>query len=562
MNKVSGKSSGINKLNYKSKLTPLQLIKRFESLRSTRYVWDNHWREIADAMIPRKNDILRQQIPGTRKGIELYDNTAMHSGELLAGALHGLLTNPATYFFGLYTGIPALDDEDEIRMWLQDTTHRMHNVINESNFQTEVHEMYLDQVYFGTAPMSIEEDDKYVVKFRSWHVKNVYLDEDPDGQVNKLYRFFEWNADKIMKEFGIENVSPQVLKAIKDGNEDTKFGIVHGIYPSNPEEKNAHKFISQYVEHDSRKELKVGGYNEFPYVTPRWTKIAEEIYGRSPGMTALPEAKTINEQVRVSLVASQKVIDPPLQLPDDGFVLPIKTKPGGLNYFRAGMAPQDKIQPLYQQQIRLDIAESETNARRIRIKEAFFVDQLSLGNNNPQMTATEVNARQEQAMTLLGPILGRQQSEFLQPLIGRVLAVMVRKGLLKPIPKKLQQHGKLVARYSSLVAIAQRMVEARSINKFLEALTPFANADQSVLDNLNGDKSARLLAKIHGVPQEILNDKKDVENIRNQRAKAQADAAKQQQEQHQADVASKVLPATAQAQQAQKQNMGGMNGNG
>ena len=122
-------------------------------------------------------------------------------------------------------------------------------------------------------------------------------------------------------------------------------------------------------------------------------------------MTALPEAKTINEQVRISLVASQKIIDPPLQLPDDGFVLPIKTKPGGLNYFRAGMSAQDKIQPLYNQQIRLDIAQTECDARRMRIKEAFYVDQLSLGQNNPQMTATEVNARQEQAMTLLGPIL-------------------------------------------------------------------------------------------------------------------------------------------------------------
>ncbi len=559
-NKVGKNSQSLNKLNYQSKMTPIQLITRFNSLKSTRYVWDNHWRELCDAMLPRKNDILREQIPGTRKGIDLYDNTAMHSAELLAGALHGLLTNPATYFFGLSAGVPEIDDDDEVRSWCQDTTHRMHNVFNESNFQTEIHEVYIDEAVLGTAALSIEEDNDYVVKFKAWHIKNVYLDEDPDGKVNRLYRYFKWNADKIMKAFGIENVSKDVMKCIESGDSDTTFELVHGIYPSNPKEKNAHRWISQYVELNSRKELKVGGYNEFPYCTPRWVKISEEIYGRSCGMTALPEAKTINEQVRQSLIASQKIIDPPMQLPDDGFVLPIKTRPGGLNYFRTGMAPQDRIQPLFQQAIRLDISDSQCAERRGRIKEAFYVDQLSLGQNNPQMTATEVNARQEQAMTLLGPILGRQQAELLQPLIGRVFSIMNRKKLLKPIPNRLRQHGKIVAKYTSLVAIAQRQVEARSISKFLDALTPFTNADPSVMDNLNGDKSARLLGKIYGIPQEVLRDKKDIIDMRKQRAQAQQQQAQQQQEEHQANVASKALPAAAQLQQAQKQNSGGNGG--
>jgi hypothetical protein len=551
-----------NTLKYESKLDPEQLVSRFQSLKSNRYVWDNHWREIADTMVPRKNDILRETVSGTRKGIDIYDNTAMHSGELLAGALHGLLTNPATYFFGLSSGIPDIDNDDEVAAWCQDTVHRMHNALNESNFQTEVHELYLDQVYFGTSPLSIEEDKDYIFKFKAWHIKNVYIDEDPDGKVNTLYRWFQWDANKMLKFFGYDNLSRVVKRAIDTGDNNTKFAVIHAIYPSNPEEKNAHSFISQWVEEDSKKELKVGGYNEFPYVVPRWVKIAEELYGRSSGMTALPEAKTLNEQVRQSLIASQKIIDPPLQLPDDGFVLPIKTRPGGLNYFRAGMAPQDKIQPLFQQQIRLDLSESECNARRGRIKEAFYVDQLSLGQNNPQMTATEVNARQEQAMTMLGPMLGRQQAEFLQPLIGRLFGIMNRKKLLKPLPPKLKAHGKIIAKYTSLVAIAQRQVEARSTSKWLDAITPLVNADPSVKDNIDGDAGCRRLHALYGAPQEMLRKIKDRDQMRKEQAAAQQKAIQQQEESHQADVASKVLPAQAQAQVAQKQTMGGMGGNG
>ena len=168
--------------------------------------------------------------------------------------MHGLLTNPATFFFALSSGLPEVDDNDEIRLWFQDTTQRMHNVVNESNFQTEVHEMYIDECVFGTAPMSIEEDDDYVVKFRSWHVKNVYLDEDPDGKVNKLYRWFEWDADKIMRFFGVENCSKNIQQAIKAGDDITKFAIIHAIYPARSGEKNAHKFIFS-IRESMRQEL-------------------------------------------------------------------------------------------------------------------------------------------------------------------------------------------------------------------------------------------------------------------------------------------------------------------
>lgn len=549
------------KLKYKSKRSAKDCVSKYQELMSNRFVWDNHWREIADYMLPRKNDILRTSISGQKKQLDLFDTTAMHALETLASALHGLLTNPASLFFGLTTGNPMLDDDDEVRAWLEDTTLKIHECINDSNFQTEVHEFYLDICGFGTAPMTVEDDPKYLVRFRSWHVKNCYFDEDENGRINEVYRSFDWTAKNIIRRFGIDNVSQVVKRAHDEGLNGKKFKILHSVYPADPESQDPHNFISQYVEIETQKELSLSGFNEFPYIAARWTKITEEIYGRSPGMTALPEAKTINEMTKQTLIAAQKIVDPPLQMPDDGFVMPVRTKPGGINYFRPGMAATDKIQPLFNQQIRLDLSDSQRDQARTRIREAFYVDQLSLGSNNPQMTATEVNARNEQAMTLLGPMLGRLQSEFLQPLISRVFYIMNRKkGLFKPMPPQLTAHGSMVVQYTSLIAKAQRLVEAKALNRFIEAITPFANADQSVLDNLDTDSAVRQLAKIHGVPQSMLRDQKDIKQLRKARADAQAKAQQMAQEQHQADVASKVLPPMAQMQTAQKQTMG--NGSG
>lgn len=542
------------KLNYPSKRSGKEVISRYDFLKGGRFVWDNHWRECADYTLPRKNDILRQQIAGSKKALDLFDTTAMHSAELLASALHGLLTNPSSFFFGLTTGEPDLDDDDDIRAWLEDTTLKMHNAINDSNFQTEVHEYYLDEVVFGTAPMTIEEDPKNLFRFRSWHVKNCFLEEDPQGMVNGVHRYFEWTPENIVRRFGIESCSKIVQDAFKGGqNSDKKFGVVHAVYQKNPEESDPHEFISQYVEHETKKELSLGGFHEFPYIAARWTKISEEVYGRSPAMTALPEAKTINEMTKQTLVAAQKMVDPPLTLPDDGYVLPIKTKPGGLNYKRPGV---EKIEPLFSHAINLDISDKEREQARARIREAFYVDQLSLGTNNPQMTATEVNARNEQAMTLLGPMLGRQQSEFLQPMIIRIFAIMNRKKLFKPMPQKLAAHGKLTPQYTSLIAKAQRLVDAKAINRFIDAITPFANTDPSVLDNIDTDRAANLLAKITGVPQSILRTQRDVKKIRDNRAQMQKKQQEQQDQQHQAEVASKALPAQAQMLQAVKNNQG------
>jgi hypothetical protein len=95
-------------------------------------------------------------------------------------------------------------------------------------------------------------------------------------------------------------------------------------------------FESVYYEEGSLDELSVSGFKEFPFVVPRYLKASHEIYGRSPAMTALPDVKMLNEMAKTTIKAAQKQVDPPLLVPDDGFILPVRTVPGGLNFYRSG----------------------------------------------------------------------------------------------------------------------------------------------------------------------------------------------------------------------------------
>ena len=530
------------------KFTFQQIEKKIKKLKTERSTWENHWQEVADYVLPRKNTITTTRTEGEKRTWQLLDNTGMNSNELLAGSLHGMLTNPDLPWFEYTTGDLALDADDEVKAWLQQAARVTHNVLNNSNFQTEVHELYLDLPSIGTACMFIEEDEKFVVRFSTKFIVDYYIEENHLGVVDEVYREWKWNAAKIIAEFGMDNMPKKVLDAYKTGSDD-KFCIYHAVYPKylvEPKTKNLMDYISQYFLEDGEKglELSVGTYKEFPYVIPRWSKAAGEKYGRSPAMTALPELKVLNKMNETMLIGAQKLVDPPMQLPDDGYVLPLITKPGGINYYRAGTT--DTAKTLFTD-TRVDFGYQAMEDRRKRVKDAFYVDQLKLQQGGPTMTATEVLQRTEESMRLLGPMLGRMQSEFLRPLIDRVFRIIYDRGLI-PVPPQSIQGRKIDVRYSSLIAKSQRVNEAQSILRVIQSAAPFLQIDPQVAQNFNGDNVVRLLAGVYGAPAEMLNTTKQVDSMRQAQAQAQQQAQQMMMQQGQIDNSLTLAKAAKQAQ--------------
>ncbi len=537
------------------KMSPKQICERFHKIKGERSTWEQHWQELADYTIPRKNEIVNKNgTKGEKKGAQLFDNTALVSAELLAGALHGLLTNPNTYWFELSTGDDELDKEDDVREYLQMLSHKVHGYLNASNFQTEVHELYLDLVTFGTANMTVEEDDELIFTFSAKHISEVYISEDSKGRVSEVYREFEWDARQIVQEFceGVTDtdyaaleplVGKKVVAALKKGD-NTKFTVIHAVYLDSLTEKKTFPFCSQYVLEAEKLTLREGGFRRNPYLTPRWTKVSNEVYGRSPAMNALPECKTVNAMVKALIKGAQKMVDPPVQMPDDGAIRPLRVIPGGVNYYRAGS--NDRIEPIFNDS-RIDIGAELMRDRQIRIREAFFVDQLQL-QQGPQMTATEVNQRTEERMRLLGPMLGRQQAEFLRPLIERVFEILERRNLI-PKPPEILSERDITVRYSSTIAKAQRMNEAQDLLRAFSAATPFIQMDPASMDNISADDALKEIWRTYGASQSVLRSRQEVEDMREQRAEAQQAAMQRQAEIDQADKVQKTGPTLVKAQE-------------
>ena len=519
------------------------LLSRFGSLENMRRTWESHWQEIADYVVPRKADVTKTRSAGDKRTELIFDGTAIHAAELMSASLHGMLTNASTKWFSLRFQDRFLDGDDTAKEWLGGVEDVMYQAFSRSNFQEQIHELYHDLITFGTGVMFVESDDEFQLRFSTRHISECYLSEDENGRVDTVYRKFKMPARAAVSRFGAAAVPQRILKMI-ERNPYEEISLIHAVYKRDDRDVTKvdalnKPFASVYMDQEEKKILSVSGFDEFPYTAPRFLKASFEIgYGRSPAMTALPDIKMLNKMSEVTIRAAQKQVDPPLLVPDDGFILPIRTVPGGLNFYRSGS--RDRIEPLNigaNNPLGLNMEEQ----RRKAIQAAFYVDQLILGQG-PQMTATEVVQRTEEKMRLLGPVLGRLQAELLQPLINRCYNILVRQEAFEPAPEFMQDID-IDIEYVSPLAKAQRQGDVQSTLRLLELMTPLVNVDQSILDYIDTDGLTKHMVKALSVPATAIRGDEEVAEIRQRRVAEQKQQQEMMQAQQAAEAAGNAAPA-------------------
>ena len=513
--------------------------KRCSTLESERQTWEDHWQDILDYVMPRKADVTFVRSKGEKRTEVLFDSTAITANNLLAASLHGTLTSPSLPWFTLKLRDEELMEDRDVQLWLEDSGRRMYDTFNETNFNTEVHELYLDLTSIGTGALFVEEAndgfEKGAIHFNTLHIAEYFISENVNGKVDTLYRKYKLSARQAIQEFGEENVGEKIIEAAKN-KPDKQFNFIHAVEPTQDYERATGEkstklpFHSCHVCVEDKMIVRTGGYNEFPYLVPRWSKATGEIFGRSPSYNALPDIKTLNKAVEIGLKAWAKAIDPPLLVQDDGVIGRVRMTPAGITVVRSDGA----IKPL-QIGSNWQITDMKENALRTAIRQAYYSDQLQL-QEGPQMTATEVQVRYELMQRLLGPTLGRFQSEFLNPLIERVFGIMVRANAFMPTPE-VMGNRKMDIEYVGPLARSQRMEESIAIERLYQLAMNVGQVDPAIMDNINHDEAIRLRAKLLGVPKTVLRGTDEVVEMREAKAQAQQDMMQQQMAQQQAQTA-------------------------
>lgn len=496
-------------------------LSRFEIVKTFRYIYEADWRDIKDLVRPISGEVNPYgptYVPGLRS-TKCLDSTAVDALEELASALHSYLTSPVERWFSLVITDPDVMDDPESLLWLEQTADIIYAEYArpEARFNTAIHEVYLDIGSYGTGIIGQEWIDGHLM-FKGHGLPDCWILENNLDTVDTLFRMVRWRLEQIEDEFGF---LPPELKRIQENKQarDKLFRVIHGVAPrgTNGVFKKTMPFESVWVCMETKELLRDDGYMSFPYHCPRWTKVAGEIYGRSPAMKCLPDVRMLNAMERTIIKAAEKIVDPPLQVPDDAFLTPIRTSPGAILYKEPN---SEHIEPLITQG-NIPVGLEYTDRKREMIKRAFYNDWIRMEKEKVEMTAYETADRRDEKLRLIAPMLGRQEVELLGPCIARSIELLSRHNRLPPPPKNIM--GRLMrVIYNSQASRAQLGTKAVAMGQFVQELMPMAQIAPDILDIVDTDAYARELAKARGVSRLVLRSDDQLNAIRQKKQQAQA----------------------------------------
>lgn len=536
---------------YEEKLAN-ELIRDYEYLAGLRSNWNNHWREIAERYWPmHKNlfqDALTLQAQGDKRNQEILDSTPVLALARFGAILDSLLTPRNAFWHNLKPSDRTLMKNKSVMDWFSRVNTIMfeHRYAPTANFAAQNQLQYKSLGAYGTGALFIDQlAGQKAFRYRNSHLSEIYLQENHQGIIERVCRRFVMTARQAVQQFG--KACPDVISKKVETAPETQFYFLHWVTPRkdrDPERKDfkGMEYASYYISIEGRKMVAEGGYRTFPYAISRYEQAPQEAYGRSPAMDVLPAVKTLNKQKELVLKQGQLAVDPVILVHDDGIMDGASVESG--TYIAGAITADGRplAQPLPAG--RVDIGEELMNAERTLINDTFLVTLFQILTETPEMTATEVMERTREKGILMAPTIGRQQSEYLGPMINREIDLLSAMGALPPMPRMLMEaEGEYQVVYDSPISRTQKAEWASGAMRTIETLLNVSaqTQDPSKLFIFNWDVVSRELAEINGTPSPWLNSPETIQIMKQE-------FAKKQDQQIQIDAA----PAVAGMMKAQK----------
>ena len=518
-------------------------MREFSQLQTWRNTTATQWEEIAELIDPpSRNTFMYGNFnwPGQKKTDRQIDATGMMALSRFGAILDSLLTPRNMYWHGLCADNSYVMKQRGVKLYYEQLTKILFKYRYKpiSNFSANNQGIYRSLGAYGTGGMFVDSFDGTVtgergLRYKAVPIGELFLRENHQGLIDGFCRWFRLTAEQAWQRWGNSGRFPEVLVAPLKMNSPMQYDFLHRVCPRTDYDKErldykGMAFASYYISLTGRALLTQGGYRSLPIAASRYEQTPQEIYGRGPASFILPALKTLNAEKKVFLKSGHRAADPVLFTADDG-VIDASMRPGALNKGGVNQDGRLLVQPLPTGNIQ--ITETMMAEEKSLINDAFLVTLFQVLTETPQMTATEVIERTNEKGILLAPTVGRQQSEYLGPLIDREIAVLAQQGLLPPMPQVLREaKGEYEVVYTSPLSRAMRAQEAAGFIRTLEVVKKLVNItqDQSLLDPFDFDVSTPAIAEIQAVPTSWMASPEKMAMKRQNRAQAMAEQQKVQ----------------------------------
>ncbi len=515
--------------------------------------------EMAPYVAPSRVGMQGKRSVGQRQNRQVFDSTTMMAAELMANFVASSSMNPAQTWGSMRVRLG--EATDPVQEWFEDSRDRMLRDFAGSMFYAESPETLVDWVGFGTGALVTDERPQPINRtIRGWrgshyeaHQTGRFVIADgQDGLVDTIMYEKDQSAGLLAERFGNENLPEAVRKAIKEGEQDRVFTVVHIIQPRSQSDREfaagAKKmpWMSVWIEKESEQIMLESGYPEFPAAIPRYSRTPREVMGRGRGHLAFPDTWTANTSKRMSFEDWALKIKPPVLHAHDSVIGSIRLVPGGPTSIQTrGRSIGDVIQA-YQTGSHPEVSQIIQEDLRKSIRQIFFIEQILalMEVNKSEMTAFEFAKKLELLFQLLGPVYGRLRKEFLERIWMVKFLQMFEADAFAPPPAEFfnQDEIEFDIVFENPLERAQRAGDVEAIQFFLNDIAPMLAFAPEAKDRLNIDGATAHIAKIRGVPASLTNTDEEMAALRDARSAQVAQEEQVAQVGQVAEAAGKVAP--------------------
>ena len=496
------------------RLTPEQILKRQVAAQAKKDEFQQLYQDAYEFALPQRQlyGVWEGGATGSKKMQRVFDSTAINSTQRFANRLQSVVFPPQRKWAKLEAGsdIPA-DRKQQAQAILEVYQDKMFTMLNQSNFDIAMGEFLLD-LAVGTACMMVQPgDDVQPLNFIPVPLFLVSYEEGANGQVDNVYRRMRMKGESIQRQWPDAEIPDDMARRIEQKPTDDIELLEATIY-----DHKRGDYCYHVIDKTSKSELVYRRRKMSPWVISRYMKVAGEIYGRGPLMTALPDIKTLNKTIELLLKNASLAVAGVYTAADDGVLNPntVKIVPGAIiPVARNGGSQGPALLPLPRSGdfnvSQLVINDLRSNVKRILLDESLPPDNMSA------RSATEIVERMKELAQNLGSAFGRLINETMIPVTAKILEVMDERGLID-MPLRVNGLEVKVTPVAPL-AMAQNMEEVSAIMQYMQISQSLGTDGQLAIKT---DMLVDYLADKLGVPASVRNTAAEravlMEEMRNQ----------------------------------------------
>lgn len=500
----------------------LDHMKRQRAASNRRSLFEQHWDDLARVLLPRRQGFASKTMDGDQRVDDVYDGTPMQAARSLANTVGAMIRPEGQDLTTIRARDDSVNQSGEAQDWLGRATEILNDSIRnpKARYRQATGEVDLDLVVLGTGILYVGMGDaQNHLLYQSVHLKDGYPMFSDEGLPVGLYRtkkMFLWQADAM---FGKINLSKELQERIANSRGlDDKVDFLYavserkGVNIPDPLLSKNFPYEELWMETESKHIVREKGFQEFPFVIPRWDTSSGEEYGRSPGMIALPDSNTLQAMGETILVAGQRLADPPIMAPNDGAFQEVNTFPGGMSYYDVETASQVGGNPFFPMisGANLPVTRDMQTDIRNQVAAAFFKNILTLPQNGPQMTATEIIQRKDEFIREVGPVFGRFETDYNQPVAERSFRLLFREDAFPEIPEALAGQD-IKFTFDLPVNKIKKQVQSAAATQWAAEIMQMAQIAPEAKHMVNIDALARFKADAAALPHDIMNTAEEVQ---------------------------------------------------